>query len=426
MANFCEQCGNKVENSERFCSRCGKAVNQAPQRAAMPMEKIPPQPYIQNVKKEEGKKRKSKLWIVLLIIIVAVASAAGGYFMANGKDKEKDSPKEKVTTVWIEETTEKSVDAEITYESDENEREEVTSDVKDEAVKKELLIATGGEIGTYYEYGYVLSSVIGKESGLMARRVPSDGSKSNIVGVCNGDYQLGFAQSDIINYAYNDERVFEEDGEFNNLRVVATLYSEQVQLISVDPEIQSVADLKGKEVAVGAIGSGVYYNAIDILAAAGLSEDDIIPRYFSITDAMEFLERGEFSAAFVVAGAPTPTVSELFSKCNASIVPIGDEIADKLISESPYYSKSIVPAHTYADQYLNTETVEVNVALITDSSMPDKVIYDVTKEIFDNMQELSTLHTKGAELSLDKAVSDMGVPMHPGAEQYFREKGVLK
>ena len=147
-----------------------------------------------------------------------------------------------------------------------------------------MTMGTGGTAGTYYGYGGVLGQYIKNNAGINVTVVSTDGSKANIQGIDAGNYQLGTVQSDVMAYAWEGTRSFEEEGKIGSFRVVAGLYAEAVQLITMDPEIKSVADLKGKSVSIGAPGSGVYFNAIDVLTAAGLKETDIKAQYQSFAD----------------------------------------------------------------------------------------------------------------------------------------------
>ena len=192
-----------------------------------------------------------------------------------------------------------------------------------------MTMGTGGTSGTYYGYGGVLGQYITNNAGVAVNVVSTDGSKANIQGIAAGNYQLGTVQSDVMHYAYNGIRSFETDGKIESFRTVAGLYAEAVQLVTVNPDIKSVADLKGKKVSIGAPGSGVYFNAMDVLAAAGLTESDITPQYQNFDESADALKDGKIDAAFIVAGAPTPAISELsLTNKNTTIVPIDGDIAD--------------------------------------------------------------------------------------------------
>ena len=211
-----------------------------------------------------------------------------------------------------------------------------------------LDFGTGGETGTYYGFGSVLAGYITKNTPYKVTAVTSGGSKANIEDLAANDVQLGFVQSDVVSYAYNGERLFESP--VKGFSVVAALYMEQVQIVSTNGSILSGADLKGKSVSIGAIGSGVYFNAIDVLNAYGLTEKDIKPVYQSFGDSADSLKDGKIDAAFIVAGAPTTAITDLSTAKTVYLVSIDDEHADRLISSNPFYSKYTIPAGTYGNR----------------------------------------------------------------------------
>ena len=287
-----------------------------------------------------------------------------------------------------------------------------------------MTMGTGGTAGTYYGYGGILGNQIKTSSGITVNVVSTDGSKANILGIEQGNYQLGTVQSDVMAYAYAGTRSFEKEGKIDSFRVIGGLYAEAVQLVTMDPEIKSVADLKGKKVSIGAAGSGVYFNAIDILGAAGLKETDIQPQYQSFADSADALKDGKIDAAFIVAGAPTPAIQELCTTAKAYLVPIDGAVAEALMKASPYYTTYKIPAKTYDGQTEDITTVTVKATLIVSTSASEDDVYNITKSIFDNIDTITSAHAKGAELSLENATSGMTAPFHAGAAKYFAEKGV--
>lgn len=287
-----------------------------------------------------------------------------------------------------------------------------------------MTMGTGGTAGTYYAYGGVLGRYITDNAGINVTVVSTDGSKANIQGIAAGNYQLGTVQSDVMSYAWEGTRSFEEEGKVDSFRTVAGLYAEAVQLVTMDPAIKTVADLKGKVVSIGAPGSGVYFNAMDVLTAAGLTESDIKPQYQSFADSADALKDGKIDAAFIVAGAPTPAITELCTTNSAYLVPIDGAVAQKLMADCPFYTTYKVPAGTYAGQTADVETVTVKATLIVSASASEADVYALTAAIFDNIDAITAEHVKGAELSLDNATSGMTVPFHAGAAKYFAEKGI--
>lgn len=289
---------------------------------------------------------------------------------------------------------------------------------------KAMTMGTGGTQGTYYAYGTILSQYMLNKGGINVTAVSTDGSKANIQGIDAGDYQLATVQSDVMAYAWEGSRSFEKEGKIQSFRVIGGLYAEAVQLVTMDPNIKSVADLKGKAVSIGAPASGVYFNAIDVLAAAGLTVDDIQPQYQSFGDSADALKDGKIQAAFIVAGAPTPAIAELCTTTDAYLVPIDGEIADKMMKDCPFYTPYEIPANTYKGQTEAVKTVTVKATMIVSADASEDDVYKLTASIFDNVEAITKEHAKGAELTLENATSGMTAPFHPGAAKYFKEKGI--
>ncbi len=287
-----------------------------------------------------------------------------------------------------------------------------------------MTMGTGGTSGTYYGYGGIIGQYITNKAGIQTTVVSTDGSKANIQGIAAGNYQLATVQSDVMAYAWEGTRSFETDGKIDSFRVVAGLYAESVQLVTMDPSIKSVADLKGKSVSIGAPGSGVYFNAIDVLTAAGLTEADIKAQYQSFADSTDALKDGKIDAAFIVAGAPTPAITELCTTNAAYLVPIDGDVAENLIASCPFYTTYTIPAGTYAGQKADVTTVTVKATLIVSADASEEDVYKLTAAIFDNIESITGEHAKGEELSLENATSGMTAPFHTGAAKYFAEKGM--
>ena len=288
-----------------------------------------------------------------------------------------------------------------------------------------MTMGTGGTQGTYFAYGGILSRYMKDDAKITVTAVSTGGSKANIQGIDIGDYQLGTVQSDVMDYAWNGTRSFEEDGKVQTFRTVAGLYAEAVQLVTTNPNIKSVADLKGKKVSIGAPASGVYFNAIDVLNAAGLTEKDIKAQYQDFGQSADALKDGKIDAAFIVAGAPTPAITELcMTNAKARIVPIDGAIAEKLMKDNTFYSVYKIPAKSYENQDEEILTVTVKATLIVSADATEDDVYKLTASIFDNIADITKEHAKGAELSLENATEGITVPFHAGAAKYFKEKGI--
>ena len=282
-----------------------------------------------------------------------------------------------------------------------------------------LRFVTGGESGTYYAFGSVIAQHATNNAGINVVGLVGNGSQANIEELQAGNADLAFCQSDVMAYAYEGTNIF--DAKVDCFSTVAALYTEQVQIVTVDPSIKTVADLKGKNVSIGAAGSGVFFNAVDILGAYGLDvEKDINPTYQSFSDSADALKDGKIDAAFIVAGAPTNAITDLATTKAVSLVSLDDEHIDKLLASSPYYTKCTIPADVYGLD-ADTTTVGVGAVILARDDVSEDAIYALCADIFDNAADLVSSHAKYGELSLEYAASITSVPYHAGAVKYFAE-----
>ena len=283
-----------------------------------------------------------------------------------------------------------------------------------------LRFVTGGESGTYYGFGSVIAQHATNNAGVKVTGLVGNGSQSNINELKEGNAELAFCQSDVMAYAYNGTNLF--DTPITCFSTVAALYTEQVQIVTLNADIKTVADLKGKKVSIGAAGSGVYFNAIDVLGVYGLTENDIEPTYQSFGDSADALKDGKIDAAFMVAGAPTTAVVDLSTTKQVYLVSLDDEHVNKLLEASPYYAKAVISADTY-NMPSDVTTVAVGAVILANNDVSEDAVYAFVKDIFENAASLTDSHAKYAEVNLEYGASIKSVPYHPGAAKYFAEKG---
>ena len=286
-----------------------------------------------------------------------------------------------------------------------------------------LTFATGGESGTYYAYGTVLAQHVSDKTDTQVTAIVGNGSQANVEDLDADAVQLAFCQSDVMSYAYQGTNLFADAGPIGSFSVVAALYMEQVQLVTMNPDIKSVDDLAGKNVSIGASGSGVYFNALDVLGAYGLTEEDINAQYLNFADSADNLKDGKIDAAFIVAGAPTTAITDLATGGDVYLVSLDDEHVAKLIEQSPYYSKNVIPADVYGTDE-DITTVAVGAVVLARDDAPEIDVYNFVSSIFENADEVAAAHAKGEELDLKFATSISEVPYHPGAAKYYKEKNI--
>ena len=295
-----------------------------------------------------------------------------------------------------------------------------TSDVEG---KKFLNIGTGGTAGTYYPIGGAIAEVLNKEiPGMSASAQSTGASVANINMLGDGEIDLATVQNDIAYYAAHGTEMF-KDKKVDGLQGIASLYPETCQFVTLKSSgIKSLAELKGKRVAVGAVGSGVEANVRQILAAYGVTYNDIDAQYLSFAEGASALKDGNVDVAVLTAGYPTASVQDIASQNPVRLLPVEEKIADDLIAEYPFYTKTVIPAGTYAGFDEEVPSVAVMAMLVAGPTVNADLGYSITKAIFGNLDRLQAAHAVGKQITKDTAKAGMSLPMNAGAERYFDGK----
>ncbi|MFG6120237.1 MULTISPECIES: TAXI family TRAP transporter solute-binding subunit [Thalassobacillus] len=291
----------------------------------------------------------------------------------------------------------------------------------DEGGASFMNILTGGSQGTYYPLGGSFATIINSNvDGAEANAVSTGASVENMKKLRDGDGELAFTQTDIASYAADGEVMFDEPIE--GIQAIGTLYPETIQIVTTkDTGIETVEDLKGKVVSVGAPGSGTYANAENILEIHDMTMDDIEKRDLEFGDSTSGIQDGSIDAAFITAGTPTGAVESLAATTDVNIVKFGDGKIQELMDKVPFYSEDEIPEGTYGlDEAI--QTVAVQAMLVTTSDMDEDTVYEITKAIFENTDQIT--HSKGEVITADSALKGVGIDVHPGAQKYFDEAGV--
>ena len=295
-------------------------------------------------------------------------------------------------------------------------------------------IGTGGTGGTYYPIGGLVANAISGQdggkgvAGLVSTAVASNGSVANINAIQGGSSELGFTQSDVAYWAYTGTGLYEGKPKVQDLRVIATLYPETVHIVArKDANIKSVADLKGKRVSIDEPGSGTIVDSRLVLAAFGITEKDIKPEYLKPGPAGDRLKDNALDAFFFVGGYPTGAISELATSSGISLVPIAGPQVEKLLAEYKFFAKNTVPAGVYKD-VAETQTISVNAQWVTTAKQPEDLVYKITKALWsdETRKQLDAGHAKGKLITAKTATTGLGIPLHPGAEKFYKEAGLLK
>ncbi len=289
--------------------------------------------------------------------------------------------------------------------------------------KEFLSIATGGTSGTYYPIGGAIAKAVSKSGALQVTAETGNASVANINLVSKGEIEIAFAQNDISYWAYQGRQMFKTP--LKNLRAVAALYPEHVQLITLkDSDIKNLADLKGKRVSVGAPGSGVEADVQAIFQVAGLTYNDMKVDYLDFGATTNRFKDNQIDAGFVVAGYPTASIMDLATTKPITLLNFDKEFLTKLAVEHPYFVPSVIPAGTYQGIDAATDTPAVMAILVTNDQVSENAIYEFTKELYANIADVHAAHAMAKEIKLQTALEGLTIPLHPGAARFFKEQGM--
>ncbi len=290
-----------------------------------------------------------------------------------------------------------------------------------------LRIGTGGIAGTYYPIGVLVAGAVSQSGKIVATAQSSNGSLGNVISVAGGSLESGFTQADVASWAYHGTGIFEGKPRLAGLRLIANLFPESIHIVvKKGAGIKTIADLKGKRVALDETGSGSLITARQVLAAYGLSELDIKPEYIKPNQAGDKLRVGTLDAFFFTGGAPTKAISDLVT-LGIDLLPIDAPQAQRMRTSSPFLAADTIAADTYPG-IAATATLAVGAQWVTRDTVDAELVYQATKSLYSAaaQQALAQGHAKGRHITLDKAVQSAGIPFHPGALRFYKEMGALK
>ena len=302
-------------------------------------------------------------------------------------------------------------------------------------------IGTGSTGGTYFPIGGIIANAISKPPGsrecerggscgvpgMIAVAQSTLGSVANIESIERGDIESGLSQADVAFWAYNGSGIFKSNGAMASLRAVANLFPEAVHLVvRTDSGIRRVSDLRGKRVSLDREGSGTRVDAILILEAYGVAPSDIELFSLPAGEAADALRAGEIDGFFFVAGAPASAVTQLANDSLITLVPIDGTEIDDLLWIYPFFAKDAIPSGTYFN-VPRTESLSVGAQLIVSEQLDDDLVYEITRALWNEntARLLGDGHPKGALIRPETALVGLAIPLHPGAERWYREQGLL-
>lgn len=304
-------------------------------------------------------------------------------------------------------------------------------------------ILTGGTDGTYYPVGAMIAAAISNPPGslpcdqeggscgvpgLVATAVASNGSVGNIDDLAVNRMASALVQSDIAYWAYSGSGIYQGKPPVSTLRAIAGLYPESIQLVaSKSAGLSSIRDLRDKRVSIDEENSGTQADAKLIMAAYGLSERDYQPRYIPEQRATDSLKDGSIDAFFSVSGWPETGIADLAATFGIVLIPIDGPEAGKLIRQYKYFDASKIPNNAYAG-VKGVQTLDVEALWVTTTNQPDYLIYKITAALWSSRARplLDSSHAKGRLIRLETALNGLAIPLHPGAERFYRERNLIR
>jgi len=293
------------------------------------------------------------------------------------------------------------------------------------AATMQWTLATGGTSGTYYPLGGAIAQIISNNvSDLNITAQSTGASVENINLIAAGDVDLALVQNDIADYAFKGTEFFNRKVE--NIRAIARLYPETIHVVVPgESELDSISDFKEKEISVGAPGSGNEANARQIFEVFGLTYKNFEPHFLSYAETADHFKDRLLDGFIYTTGAPNSSIQDISTLQKIKFLPIEGEMREKLMSEYPFFAVEVMPANTYNGQTEPYQTVAVQAILIANEELSEEAVYTMTKAFFDNLDAVGESHHKGKSITLENALDGITIPVHPGAEKFYKENGVM-
>lgn len=299
-----------------------------------------------------------------------------------------------------------------------------------------ISIATGGTAETYYPIGSAIANaLIGaaiadavSEPGTLQCTVKTgNGSIANAKLISNKTIELAMIQSDISHWAYNGEFMF-EGKPIENIRAITALFSEHIHIVfAKNAKVQTFPDLKEKRVGIASPGSGAECTIRAIFQTAGLTYNDLKKvNYLDFAATANALRDDHVDAGFLISTYPSATVEDLAARRNISLLNFDEDLLVKLNDQYPFLVRSVIPAKTYNGIDEDTTTVSVKTTLVAHADVSEEDVYNFTKNFFQNIDSIHAAHAKATEITLENALDGLTAPLHPGAERFYREMGIIQ
>ena len=295
------------------------------------------------------------------------------------------------------------------------------------AQEKFFTIGTGGQTGVYFVVGQSICRLVNRATDYKCTAPSTGGSIANINAIKAGDMEMGVAQSDWQYHAYNGSSQFEGD-KFEDIRAIFSVHPEPFNVIArADSGISTFDDLKGKRVNVGNPGSGQLATMEVVMGAKGWKmEDFALASQLKPAEQAAALGDNKVDAIIYTVGNPNGSIQEATTTVDAKLVPVTGPEIDKLVADNPFYAKATVPGGMYNGNPDDVETFGVRATFVTSASVDEELVYQVVKAVFENFDRFKRLHPAFETLTKEEMISSgLSAPLHPGAERYYKEAGLM-
>ena len=294
---------------------------------------------------------------------------------------------------------------------------------------KPFRIGTGGGAVTSSAIGGIIARSVSNPPALVVSAVASNGSIADVDAISRGQLESALSQADVVYWAFTGTEAFEGKPKAEELRAIANLYPDSIHLVvRKGAGISAVGDLRGKRVSLDERESGTAADARLVLAVWGVKETDLRPEYINLEQTIQKMKDGALDAFFHVGGYPTPAIAELAAGSEIDLVPIDGANAEKLRGDYKFLARDEIPANTYKGVAAGVRTLSVGALWITSAKVDAEIVYQVTKGLWSarTRQALDADHPKGKAIQEKDALIGVGIPIHAGAEKFYREAGLLK
>lgn len=296
--------------------------------------------------------------------------------------------------------------------------------------KPAIAMVTGGTAGTYFPVGGAICEVINEAlPDIELTALTGNASVANINLIWKHEIESGLAQNNVADWAYTSTKLYTGKEPVKNLRAIASLYPEHMHLVALKrANINKIDDIRGKKISVSSPGSGCEADIIAICNVLGITFNDFNAVNLDQATSAQYMKDKLLDGFWTTTGYPSSAIIDIAHKREINLVPFSDEEIETIIKEYPYYVKATIPGGTYKGIDEDIQTLAVTCTWVVDSEVDENIVYEITKALFNekNLARIHQAHMKATSITLETALDGISIPLHPGAEKFYKEVGLIK